>query len=130
MASCFNLLISHFEKHVMNTFPFFAAEEYQKFAYPTSEFVLKGLLSSEHGGVWAPFPRIVEFIFDCGLNAWTREMAEMFQKLCWRFCIMVEETYGTTECLITLHSLVHLPDDIQRFSSPDNFWCFQFFASS
>lgn len=53
-------------------------------------------------------------------------MIETFQKLCWRFCILVEETYGISECLITLHSLIHLPEDITRFSSPDNFWCFQF----
>ena len=42
------------------------------------------------------------------------------------FSILIEETYGTPECLITLHSLVHVPEDITRFSSPDNFWCFQF----
>ena len=52
-------------------------------------------------------------------------MIETFQKLCWRFCILLEETYGISECLITLHSLTHLPEDIARFSSPDNFWCFQ-----
>lgn len=53
-------------------------------------------------------------------------MIETFRKLCWRYCILVEETYGISECLITLHSLTHLPEDITRFSSPDNFWCFQF----
>lgn len=103
-----------------------AAEEYQKLGYPASEFVLEGLLSPEHGEVWAPLPRIVEFVFNCGQNGWTFEMIETFQKLCWRYCILVEETYGISECLITLHSLTHLPEDITRFSSPDNFWCFQF----
>lgn len=103
-----------------------AAEEYQKFGYPASEFVLEGLLSPEHGEVWAPLPRIVEFVFNCGQNGWTVEMIETFQKLCWRYCILIEETYDVSECLMTLHSLIHLPEDIARFSSPDNFWCFQF----
>ena len=39
-------------------------------------------------------------------------MIETFKKLCWRFCILVEETYGISECLMTLHSLVRLPEDI------------------
>ena len=73
-----------------------------------------------------PLPRIVEFVFNSGLNGWTEEMMETFEKLCCRFSILVEETYGTAECSITLHSLVHLPEDIVRFSLPDTFWCFQF----
>ena len=68
----------------------------------------------------------MEFVFNCGQNGWTFEMIETFRKLCWGYCILVEETYGISECLITLHSLTHLPEDITRFSSPDNFWCFQF----
>ena len=39
---------------------------------------------------------------------------------------MTEEVEGFTECTITLHNLTHLPDDIHRFSSPDNYWCFVF----
>lgn len=39
---------------------------------------------------------------------------------------MTEEVEGFTECTITLHNLTHLPEDIQRFSSPDNYWCFVF----
>lgn len=114
-------------RNIQCTLSFFvAAEEYQKFAFPASEFVLEGLLSPEHGEVWAPLPRIVEFVFNCGLNGWTEEKTELFQKLCWRFCILVEETYGTQECLITLHTLVHLLEDIARFSSLENFWCFEF----
>lgn len=114
-------------RNIQCTLSFFvAAEECQKFAFPASEFVLEGLLSPEHEEVWAPLPRIVEFVFNCGLNGWTEEKTELFQKLCWRFCILVEETYGTQDCLITLHTLVHLLEDIARFSSLDNFWCFEF----
>ena len=34
--------------------------------------------------------------------------------------------YGANACVINLHNLTHLPEDIQRFSAPDNFWCFEF----
>ena len=27
---------------------------------------------------------------------------------------------------MNLHNLTHLADDIQRFSAPDNYWCFAF----
>ena len=34
--------------------------------------------------------------------------------------------YGVNACVINLHNLTHLPEDIERFSAPDNFWCFEF----
>ena len=37
--------------------------------------------------------------------------------------MLMEEAEGGT---ITLHNLTHLTDDIHRFSSPDNYWCFAF----
>ena len=103
-----------------------SAEEFQKLGFPASEFVLEGLLSPSDAEIWAPLPRIVEFIFNCGLHGWTIEMIENFRRLCWRYCILVEEAYGDSECVITLHSLTHVPEDIMRFGSPDNFWCFQY----
>ena len=108
----------------MNPFCF-VAEEFQKFGYPASEFVL-GDLSPNDKEVWASLPRIVEFIFNSGLNGWTRDMVDNFTRLCWRYCILVEESYGITECVITLHGLTHVPEDIMRFSGPDNYWCFQY----
>ena len=103
-----------------------SAEEFQKLGFPASEFVLEGLLSPSDAEIWAPLPRIVEFIFNCGLHGWTIEMIENFRRLCWRYCILVEEAYGEPECVITLHSLTHVPEDIMRFGSPDNYWCFQY----
>jgi len=106
--------------------PSVSAEEFQKLAFPASEFVLEGLLSLRDAEVWAPLPRIVEMVFNCGLNGWSTEMIANFTRLCWRYCILVEEAYGESECVITLHSLTHIPEDIMRFGSPDNYWCFQY----
>lgn len=87
--------------------------------------MLEGLLNPSDAEVWAPLPRIVESILNCGLNGWTIEMIENFKWLCWKYCIFVEEAYGDLECVITLHSLTHVPEDVMRFGSPDNYWCFQ-----
>lgn len=72
---------------------------------------------------------MVEFVFNSGRNGWTEEMIENFRRLSWRYCILYEEQYGASACVIILHNLTHLPhslDDIHRFSAPDNFWCFEF----
>ena len=29
-------------------------------------------------------------------------------------------------CVVTLHNLLHLPEDIANFSTLDNFWCYSF----
>lgn len=100
--------------------------EYQKLAFSASEFVLSGLLPEEELKRWAPVPRMVEFFFNSGRNGWTEEMIESFRRLSWRYCILYGEHYGAGARVINLHNLTHLPDDIQRFSAPDNFWCFEF----
>jgi len=102
------------------------AEEYQKLAFPASEFALEGLLPAEDYEVRATIPQIVELIFNCGRNGWNTETIAHLKALSWRHCILVEDRYGPSECVIALHSLAHLHEDMSRFSSPDNFWCFQF----
>lgn len=105
---------------------YWKAEEFQKLAYPASEFVFNGLLDGEEYKVWAPVPRMVEFVFNAGRDGWTDDMIQKFQRLSWRYCILVEEHFGTQACVINLHNLVHFHEDISRFSAPDNYWCTQF----
>ena len=50
-----------------------------------------------------------------------QKMTYLLQKLILRHNIQTEETEGLKSCVITLHSLLHLPEDIERFSSPDNY---------
>lgn len=102
------------------------AEEYQKLAYPASEFVLNGLIDEAELKVWAPVPRMMEYVFHSGRSGWTDEMIANFRNLVWRYCINYEEQYGPSACVMNLHNLTHLPDDIVRFSAPDNYWCFGF----
>jgi len=105
---------------------FWKAEEYQKFAFPASEFVFHGLLTEDQYKLWAPVPRLIEFVFNAGRDGWTLDMIQNFNHLSWRYCILMEENFGTQACKINLHNLIHFHEDIVRFSAPDNFWCTQF----
>ena len=49
---------------------------------------------------------------------------QLLQRLIWRHNILTEETEGARSCVISLHNLIHLVEDIRRFSSPDNVWCY------
>ena len=39
---------------------------------------------------------------------------------------MTEEIEGLKSCVVTLHNLIHLVEDIERFGPPDNYWCYGF----
>jgi len=64
--------------------------------------------------LWAPIPRMIEFIFNGGRDGWTEDMVEKFQRLSWRYCILMEEHLGTQACVINLHSLTHFSEDIVK----------------
>ena len=103
---------------------YWKAEDYQKFTFPASEIVLGGMLPENH--VWVVVVRIVELVFSCGRNGWTQDTLELLENLIWRHNILTEEVEGLQSCVISMHNFIHMPDDIPRFSSPDNYWCFTF----
>ena len=105
---------------------FWKAEDYQKFSFPASEMVLGGVLPDNHYHVWVLIVGIVELVFSCGRNGWTQDSLKLLKNLIWRHNILTEEAEGLHSCVISMHNLVHMPDDIFRFSSPDNYWCFSF----
>ena len=59
---------------------------------------------------------MVEFVFNAGRDGWTDDMIQKFQRLSWRYCILMEEHFGTQACMINLHNLIHFHEDISRFS--------------
>lgn len=50
---------------------YWKAEEFQKFTFPASEYVLDGILPDEHFNVWQLIVRITELVFSCGRNGLT-----------------------------------------------------------
>lgn len=102
------------------------AEEYKKFAFPSSEVVLDGLLPEPEFEIWTNIARLTEMHFYSGRSGWSQEDISNSYKLSARFNVLVEEIQGLGMCVVTNHNLLHIPEDIQRFSSTDNFWCFPF----
>ena len=105
---------------------FWKAEEFQKFVFPASEVVLQDILPERHYNTWILVVRITKLIFNCCRSEWTLQSINLLEKIIWRHNILTEETEGLQNCTITLHNLLHCVDDIMRFSSPDNYWCFVF----
>lgn len=96
---------------------YWKAEEYQKFTYPASEYVLGGLLPDSYYHAWIGLVRITEMVYKTGRDGWTDDDSELITKLIQRHNILTEESEGIKSCVVTLHNL-HLP--------LDNFWCYSF----
>ena len=105
---------------------YWKAEEIQKFVFPASELVLGGIIPDDKYDAWASLVRIVELVFGCGRSGITRDALQTLEKLIWRHNVLTEESERAKSCVISLHNLIHLSDDIKRFSSPDNYWCYTF----
>ena len=105
---------------------YWKAEEFQKFSYPASEYVLGGLLPNCYYHAWIGIVRITEIVYKTGRNRWTDDDTELITRLIKRHNIITEESEGIKSCVVTLHNLLHLPEDIANFSSLDNYWCYSF----
>lgn len=105
---------------------YWKAEEYQKFAYPVSECVLGGLLPDSYYHARIGIVRITEMVFKTGRDGWTADDSELITKLIQHRNILTEASEGLRSCVLTLHNLLHLPEDIANFSTLDNFWCSSF----
>ena len=97
-----------------------------KFAFPGSEALLDGLLSDKEFDRWTNVARLTEMHFYSGRFGWSHEEVSTSYKLSARFNILVEEYQGLNMCVVTNHNLLQIAEDINGFSSTDNFWCFAF----
>ena len=105
---------------------YWKAEEFQQFCFPASEYIFGGILPDKYYHTWVLIVRITELVFSCGRSGFTRDTLQLLYNLIWRHKILTEEVEGGQSCVISVHNLLHLPEDIERFSSPDNYWCFVF----
>jgi hypothetical protein len=110
-------------KAISQRFQFWKAEELSRFAFPAAEVCLFGMLSSSHDHMLVCLSRIVEYVVNHAKNGWTFDTANTFHEMCLRYGSLIEETHGLNKCVITLHSLLHFYEDIQLFSSMDNYSC-------
>lgn len=105
---------------------YWKAEDLQKFAFPASECVPGGLLPGEEYHIWILAVRLTELVFGASRYGWTMEMLELACHLILRHYILTEEVQGLQSWYVTFHNLIHLLEDVERFSSPDNYCCFSF----
>lgn len=50
---------------------YWKAEEFQKFTFPASEYILGGILPDHEYHIWLLIVRITEMVFGCGRNGLT-----------------------------------------------------------
>ena len=89
------------------------------------EFVLNGLLDQGEFHIFQLMARMVELVFN-KRKEWDHDDVLLFGKLAKRFNVLIEENVGLHACVVTAHNLIHVEDDVFRFSLPDNYWCFAF----
>ena len=105
---------------------YWKAEDFRKFAYPASEYCLGGLLPDQEYHAWVLLARITELLFNTGRVSWTENDSNLLYQLIARHNILTEEVQGVKSCVVTLHNLLHIPEDINEFSTVDNYWCYTF----
>lgn len=104
---------------------FWKAEELRKFAFPASEIVFSGLLEENDNNIWKLVVRMTELVFG-KRDGWNHDDVATFHKLAQRYLILTEEQRGVAVCVVTGHNLLHIKNDVKRFSHPDNYWCYTF----
>ena len=65
-------------------------------------------------------------VYNVGRSGWTKDDIDLLCNLITKHNILTEEVEGITSCVITLHSSIHMPEEIERFLSPDDYWCYSF----
>ena len=84
-----------------------------------SEVLLHDLLSPSDFAIWQCVARIVEYVYGQGRDGWTEEAANTLHRFCLQHNILLEESYGLQACKVIVHNLVHLKDNVQRFSASE-----------
>ncbi|CAB3977436.1 Hypothetical predicted protein [Paramuricea clavata] len=84
-----------------------------------------GLMDEREFHIFQLMARMVEMVFN-KRDEWDHDDVFLFGKLAKRFNILIEENVGLHACVVTAHNLIHVEEDVFRFSLPDNYWCFAF----
>ena len=96
---------------ILKCIGFWKAEEYQKFTFPPSEYVLGGILRDKCYNSWVLLVRITELILSSRTSGYTAESLKLLEKLIWRHNILTEESKAlrvvpshTTTCSISMRT--------------------------
>ena len=104
---------------------FWKAEGFHKFAFPASECMLGGVILKKEYHIWILVACLTELFFGHGTGrfGWIPGMLQLVKHLTLRHNILTEEQQRLKSCRVII---IHILDDVDRFSSPDDYWCFSF----
>lgn len=114
---------SRIPKGIEKRFGYWKADDFNNFAFPTSETVLSGLLSLDQPKEWLCITRMVEFLQNHRRHGWTESDVDAFQEMACRYAILLEDPNGPTACTMIIHNLLHFKEDTCNFRGQDNFSC-------
>ena len=60
------------------------------------------------------------------IEGWTNSVVQYLKELLWSHAIHYEHLYGTSASTENVEYSLHLPDDIMRHLSPDNYWWYMY----
>ena len=101
------------------------AEEYSKFAAVAS-VVLVGIIPKRVYDCFMLVVKIHNLVSSHYLRSsgWQPEHVTYLKDLLWLHAIKYEELYGLSACTENVEYSLHMPEDISRHSTPDNYWCY------
>ena len=101
------------------------SEEFSKFIL-VAPVVLRELIPKKAYECMCLLTEVYHLIFSerMRIQGWTREHCEYLRHLLWRHAVMYEELYGLSACTENVEYSLHMPDDIIRHSTLDNYWCY------
>lgn len=88
------------------------------------ETVLEGKLQNlNEVDILFSVARFTELHFNSGRDGWKDDMIKLHEKLAKGINVKTEETQGLEMYTISVHSMLHVHEDILNFSATDNYWC-------
>ena len=90
--------------------------------------ILRGLIPKQAYNCFCLLSEMHHLVFSerMRIEGWQPEHLDYFKKLLWKHAIMFEELYGLSSCTENLEYSLQMPEDIVKFSTLDNYWCYVF----
>ena len=103
------------------------SEEFSKFIL-VAPVVLRELIPRRCYDCFCLLHEIYLLIFcePMRIFGWSTDHCTYYEHLLWKHAIMYEELYGLAACIENVEYSLHMPEDVQQHSSPDNYWCFMY----
>lgn len=101
------------------------AEEFSKFVV-IAPVILRGIIPRRSYECFCLLTEIHKLVFSKSLRVqgWCEEHRTYFKQLLWSHAILYEELYGIGACSENVEYSLHMPEDVDRHSTMDNYWCY------